>query len=306
MKKGIVLLLAVVFVIAFAQVAMAAQPAGWNAPGPTYRDPVVTDSPHGSYLTSGDECEVCHSPHQAGTAGTTYKLLRSGSANACDYCHDADGLAAAYRVYVVAGVDAKTGINGHEIGAFPNTAGVLPDNGAASALVGTSLECYDCHTVHGAGAIAAPGQIPYNTSVAGVPVTLNATKPAILKENPAGDGDTATTINGFCADCHDLNLDVAYAETDVTHYMGTGTAAGGPRGNANVSNGDSAYCGDCHIDDVETVTNRIDYSWPHVSYGDALINLSNDGGPHDGTNPITRASMDANCLLCHNQVGTAY
>ncbi|MDZ4063541.1 MAG: hypothetical protein U1E22_02635, partial [Coriobacteriia bacterium] len=75
MRRITVLALVFVFVMAFASIAVA-NPDSWNPFGPTFRDPVGTDSPHGTYATTGDECEVCHSPHQAGNGVSSYKLLR--------------------------------------------------------------------------------------------------------------------------------------------------------------------------------------------------------------------------------------
>lgn len=291
MKKGIVLLLAAVLVFAFATTAYAANPDSWDPLGPTYRDPGAGDSPHGSYAATNDECEICHSPHQAGTGGASFRLLRATTqATACDYCHiAATGVASDWRVYQEGGVDVKTNVvGGHEIEAFTN----IPDANVNYAIVGASLECYDCHTVHGAGALA--GYTTVNTLVAPL---ANA---AILKANANGVGGSAANIDQFCAECHDMNLNTTYGDSvnDNSHIMGAVADLNGSLITA--TSGASTHCSSCHV--PTTIT---DYKWPHNSYGAGLINLDTDG-THNNSAPITRATMDANCLMCHDQVGTNY
>ena len=83
MKKLVILGLVAAFVFATTSIALAAPPTSWNPPGDTYRNPAVpTDTPHGTYLATNDECEICHSPHQAGTGGASYKLLRAATSDA--------------------------------------------------------------------------------------------------------------------------------------------------------------------------------------------------------------------------------
>lgn len=303
MKKSIILVLAVIFVFAFATAAYA-NTDDWNSPGPTYRDgPYTTDSPHGSYLTTGDECEMCHSPHQAGTSGTSYKLLRSANAaDACDYCHTGSSAPAGsdYTVYTVGAAVTKDGINGHEIGAFTD----IPDVDLASeapgviAAVGTALDCFDCHTVHGANKVAGI------SSVQGITLASNA----ILKGDPNGDTTAATTMNTFCEECHNLNAGETYNVAMITHYMGAANVAASPRGTGVVGDAPSTYCYSCHV--ASSGAAAAGYKWPHNSYGVALINMDTNGLPVDNYSnlglAISGSSIDANCLMCHSTVGTAY
>lgn len=308
MKKSMILVLTLIFVFAFASVAYA-NVDDWNPAGPTYRAPLAGDSPHGTYLTTGDECEICHSPHQAGnngagqigSTGASYKLLRgTDAASACDYCHTgaAAPAGATYTVYTVSGTVAKDAINGHEIGAFTD----LPDNNIATlaATLGSSLDCFDCHSVHGANTVAGV------TSVQGIALPTAA----ILKRDPNADTTLATDLNSFCLECHNLNDGDTYNVAMTTHYMGAANVAASPRGAAGiVGDAPSTYCYSCHVASAAAAT--AGYKWPHNSYGVALINMDTDpaAGVLDYTNlaaAISGTTMDGNCLMCHSTVGTDY
>lgn len=274
MKKALIIVLAVVFVLAFASVALAAQPAAWTGYS-AYRDPVMGasgDTPHGNYTAGNDECEICHSPHNAGNGTISYKLLRAtAQANACDYCHlGGSAKATGYVVYTVSGTANLQPANGHQIADFD----ALPDSTVNN--IGASLECFDCHTVHGAGAIASV------TSVNGK--TLNANGGAILKSNPNGTG-VVTTVTGFCANCHNKNY--VTTKNGASHVM---KAAGG---NGDASSEECVYC---HKDGSDP-----DYLWPHNSQGEALIEVQNPDSSW-----ITRGSMDTLCISCHQNVGDTF
>ena len=304
MKKATFLVLVCVFVLAFAATAFAESPDAWNAPGPTFRDPVAGDSPHGTYGTTGDECEVCHSPHKAGDGATSYKLLRvTTAADACDYCHNSTGAANdPYLVYLDAGgADAKTGINGHEIEAFgggvPDTA--TGDAATVTTAVGTSLDCFDCHSVHGANTLGAAA---FGTSANGlsVPPAVGAQLPtyAILKEDPGNTiGGPAASINEYCDSCHSDNLQTAV--NGSSHYMGAADAAGSTKGATVIASQASSNCRSCHTSDGITADYVI---WPHNSRGEGLMEWESAAGV-----PVTRDTMDANCWGCHNgYVGTDF
>ncbi|MDP2182616.1 MAG: hypothetical protein Q8K99_08620 [Actinomycetota bacterium] len=301
MRKFLFLALVFVFVMAFAGVAVA-NPDSWNPPGPTYRDPVTTgaspDSPHGSYATTNDECEICHSPHQAGTAGSTYKLLRgNNAASACDYCHANGGKAGSpYIVYVVGGVNKINDLNGHEIDAYT---GEVPDDltNGVDTVIGATLDCFDCHSVHGARTLTTA---QFGGSVNGL-TALQLPTAAILKRAPGG-GANATNINEWCDSCHTANLVTVI--DGISHYMGTRGAVLSTRGNIELATVDSDDCSDCHNPDGITGD---DYVWPHNSRGEGLMEwTSAGGGPGVGT-PVTRATMDANCLACHSGIiGSIY
>lgn len=312
MRRFVFLALVFVFVMAVASVAVA-NPDTWNADnsaaggqdGSTYNvvDP-ATQTPHGSYATTGDECEICHSPHNAGDGVTSYKLLRATDVgSACDYCHAAGGAAQdPYLVYLDdVGVDLdKTDLNGHEIGGF-GAAGVPDDtNGAPTTLLGGVLGCFDCHSVHGADTL---GAVAFGTSANGLTVGAGNDLPsyAILKADPGNTlPGSAANINEYCDSCHTNN----YVTTvnGVSHYMGTADAAGSTGGAGDVL---SAYastnCESCHRDN----TDADEFIWPHNSSSEALMDWTTDGLAYDGTNAVTRGSMDGACMSCHDDVGTA-
>ncbi len=279
MKKAIVILLTIAFLLLFVGTAFAAS-------GPTYRAPGVGDTPHGSYAATNDECEICHSPHEAGIpAGVaSYKLLRATTkAAACDYCHGASGAAVDYLVY-----QGTTVAGEHTIGAAVSTG--IPD----SSIAVNSLYCYDCHSVHGANTLA------YGNTSVNAGVTLSSG--AILKNNPIAGGAAATTLTGFCADCHTHNLaqmtdlqGATYDHMGITHPM---VDSANSTNWVHANNGGTASgvtsedCIDCHKGTGGSATGGL---WPHQSAGAALINMTSAPTVY-----ITSNTMDANCMTCHS------
>lgn len=276
MKKSLAVVLSMMFVLAIASIAYAAPPTSWNPPGPTYHEPdngtnyssdTPKHTPHGSYVATGDECEICHSPHQAGSGGVSYKLLHAATRDAaCDYCHV--GAAAKTNKKVYDG--GKTGQNGHEIKTIEP--GGTPD-APPSINIGTSLDCFDCHAPHGAKALPTK----------------------ILKSDPANDNDPVTGVDPkglvvvdettFCADCHYKNYNKVdnyslYDHLGISHPMGPGgdhSAAG------------SRYCDSCHSASRGGL-------YPHISTGDALL-----------VNGTKREQMDKSCYGgCHGLTGVDY
>lgn len=106
-------------------------------------------SPHGGFLTSTVKCAVCHAVHTAAPAQNAAApvadtLLRTKAADACGYCHVAEGNTVMDPVF----------------------GGVWPIPAEAGHALGEPT-CTECHTnVHGAGAESA---VP---SVAGKLLTL--------------------------------------------------------------------------------------------------------------------------------------
>lgn len=273
MRKTLILLLVLAFIVATASIAYAAPPASWNPPGPSYHEPdngtnyssdTPVHTPHGSYVATGDECEICHSPHQAGSGGVSYKLLRATTQTAaCDYCHVGAGAKTNKKVYE----GGKTGQNGHEIETL-ETGGTPDADGTVS--IGTSLDCFDCHAPHGAEALVTD----------------------ILKKDPANNSSyPATDVTNettFCADCHNKNLHTASGQD--SHIM---TNAGAhSNSDTNTCGGSSGAAGSCHIAERNS-------KYPHISSGDALLQTNE-----------TRNAMDRACLRCHSSltkaVGTDY
>lgn len=298
MKKLFVLALAVVFVMSFAGVAFAATTgnnteADWNPAGPTYRAPGAAGqdqrgaadglwddtegSPHVGYGTTSNKCEVCHSPHQAGDAATSYKLLygttSAGSDQAaCEYCH-VQGVLTIAQVYRNAAP-----LGGHDLASED-----VPDSIAFGAVT-ASLKCSDCHSVHGANTVGAGA--------------------FILKENPsfngvASAGAAAATQTEFCAKCHDMNYDTVV--NDDSHFMGVRTDGASTRGATAVASVDSTDCDSCHAAPKSDGTTGTAAKWPHQSLSIVGLGLGSSG-----SNVTTQTAMDDHCIRCHLQIGVAY
>jgi hypothetical protein len=297
MKKMIIVLLSLAMVLAFAGTAYAATTGNndtntWNPPGPTYSYPgapaaglrtgsaiAAGVNPHAGYLTTTDKCEVCHSPHQAGTSGSSFKLLYgttsgTGATGACLVCHVAGSLAIhdVYRSAVATG--------GHDLAVMT---GGVPDSSWATANV--ALGCSDCHTVHGAGAMG--------------------TGAFILRTNPtwnsvaASSGLTASNQTQFCLACHNLN----YAPTanGISHYMGAANGAGSTGGAGRiVASSPSTNCDNCHAaPKSDGTTDGSSAKWPHQS-----ISIVGLGHGYSGTDVTDQNHMDDHCLTCHGGSST--
>lgn len=175
-------------------------------------------SPHGGYATTTNLCKTCHAVHLAGP--DSYRLLKSGDndfevgedrssgegrnmpgvddegagdsrATECMYCHDATAGASDARPYSLGLIASVRGE--HTIGAtvIPdsnvNTGGANVDEGNYTDRDpvtyngdGAMLQCYQCHSVHGANTIGGPG---YPAEWA------SPWSDKILRLDPAGDGD---------------------------------------------------------------------------------------------------------------------
>jgi hypothetical protein len=296
MKKMIFVLLSLAMVLAFVGTAYAAttgnnETNSWNPAGPTYSYPGATlglrggtawvpadGSPHDAYTTTSNKCEVCHSPHQAGTSGSSFKLLygttsATGASGACLVCHVGSSLSIA-DVY-----ESGAALGGHDLAAMDH----VPDS--TWALAGATLGCSDCHTVHGAGAIG--------------------TGAYILRSNPtwngvAYSGAAALNETQFCAACHDQNYPAAI--NSISHYMGASNAATSTRGATVLASASSADCSSCHSAPVGTGTsNSSEVKWPHQSVSIVGLGLGSSG-----TAVTDQNHMDDHCLKCHAAVGTTY
>lgn len=306
MKKTMLVALVVIFVFAFATAAFAATTGNnetntWNPAGPTYRAPgaagqsqrgaadglwdAAEGSPHQGYATNTNKCEVCHSPHQAGVGGTSYKLLygttsASGDQAACEYCHVAGNLTIKDVFNASAGYTIR---GGHDLAAAVTN---IPD--ATWGQTTEAFSCSNCHTVHGANAVLFAG-----------------VKTWILKANPtwgAAVAPTAATndnMSSYCAACHDMNYDTTV--NDDSHYMGSRTAAGSTRGATEVASADSTACSNCHAAPRSGGLFDTAPNWPHQS--DSIVGL---GTGSSGTTVTAQTAMDDHCMKCHDQIGTAY
>lgn len=258
MKRVVLVIpLAVVLVFSMATLAYASG----------YRDPATLAgaSPHTGYATTTNLCKVCHAAH--GATGPE-ALLPSSKATACNFCHEASSPYSTKEVYDIVDTSVKAS---HDMGVLLNT---TPDTSKTATLSGTFV-CSTCHSTHGA-----------NTILAGVD---------ILKENPAGDSpdsETVTTVDQFCADCHNKNLRESGTETyaTTTHWMLAADSTTSWTG--------SQDCNSCHSEPVSDIIPPIEDDYPHEGTSYFFLGTGKD------TTEITDLSkLDNKCLLCHRNAG---
>lgn len=276
-------------------------------------------SPHDGYSTTTNLCKTCHAVHLAG--GASYRLLKNGTttetrspgegsatgmgnarATECMYCHDADSGSSAKKPYILGVIDSPKGE--HSLGATKvpdsNINGGINDQGNLANRdpfgEGAVLQCYQCHSVHGANTVGGPG---YSLTGWVIPPTWDR---KILRLDPSGDGvdlaqnDTGTPSadygvsydavkSGWCSDCHNQNpnwMNAAQTGTDAdypnprSHPINTdgqmevyGDMGGGGIGIV-VSGFLATGCQACHSATVGAGlgTSR----FPHQSLGHKLLN----------------------------------
>jgi nitrate reductase cytochrome c-type subunit len=299
MKKTIIVLLSLVMVFAFAGTAYAGMTGNnetntWNPAGPTYAGPMVTTgdaqlrggtaysfspvvNPHEDYQTTMNKCEACHSPHRAGSSGTSFKLLygttsTSGAGAVCQVCHVSQTYALA-DVYTNAG----TVRGGHDIAAMT---GGVPDS--SWATTNATLSCSDCHSVHGADI-----------------VTGSKILRSLPTWNNAASAIHATDMTTFCTSCHNLNGGTNAVVNGISHYMGVADDAASTRGTVALSSLASTECGNCHAAPAGTSGSHTgEVKWPHDSV--SIVGL---GTGHSTAQVISQDSMDDHCLKCHGDAG---
>ena len=277
-KMFMVLALTVVFVFAASGAAFAAW--GDNTYGTGF-----VGNPHGGYLSSSTKCGVCHAVHGAATGGEA--LLQSSKANSCTYCHITSGL---YKtVYLGLSSNYSVAVN-------------LPDAhntvGGATLYSGT-VGCPDCHTVHGAGAVAVSGA--GTTAVTSADNLRNlftdargASFRAIRGAGYAAyyTAANATTMTQWCSQCH------PYYNTGVngkTHRM--------VASDNNHAFTKSSECRDCH----DSVLSGAAYTFPHIADGARFLKTASSALGSDTANAVADASgrvvADGACLKCHVNAG---
>ncbi len=139
-------------------------------------------APHGGFSSTSNLCKTCHAVHMAGTS--SYRMLKDGSTDAtrsqgewndlataesgkgnsrateCMYCHDASSGATSKKPYEM-GALGLTIRGEHTLGASQipdsninggSSYGNLGRNDPATGQ-GAVLQCWQCHSVHGAKTI---------------------------------------------------------------------------------------------------------------------------------------------------------
>ena len=280
-KKTLLLGLAVVFVLALASAAMAADAPvilSDGAAGGGYLTPTAGQNPHGGYSSTSNKCKVCHAVHGAEGAEA---LLRSTRANACVYCHTGS----TFSIMKPYGTDATRYTNDYE------------NNHSATHSGTTYNGCVNCHSVHGSDVLSN--------------VAENIDEGMILRTDPGGAmmgtgtgavAAPATDLDTFCRDCHDGTARAdgsgtctggchpqAMQVTDdpnrngVSHIM---TTAKENAGGTEVAFLTSETCRSCHSGAQTYVDGN---SFPHITSGAQFL-----ADTHTSTSPL-----DQVCLDCH-------
>ena len=239
----------------------------------TWRDFNATSAvtPHLGFSSTSNLCRTCHAVHEAGD--NSYRLLKNGTVSEgrssgelagengmgnkrsteCMYCHDADSGASSFRPYGF--LFGKTIRGEHTLGAtwIPDSSvneatatkgdgkGSLPrkEIGASDAI----LDCYQCHTVHGANKL---------TNIIGF--GWSETQPIdnyILRNDPAGNGGDANSgINSILPPWDSVGSANAWKDgrsKDTTTYPSV-DATPYAQGSIWRFEVQAAWCGDCHND----------------------------------------------------------
>lgn len=278
MKKTMIV--AVVVLVAVFALPALAQAGGWVT---TYY-PGAPDTPHRNYAQTSRKCQVCHAVHEAETtptAGNGEKLLRTTVGGSCDYCHVGGPFSSTLQVYGSTSTWYSTDTSrAHNIGAaftrVPDSADPAGTVTGNDYMITGGLKCTSCHSVHSA-----------NTILAGAD---------ILKANPMpSNPGTATTINGFCADCHSNNWvtakDLVGGPDQVSHYMGAVTSA-------TLASTASTNCRSCHSGAAApTAANN----YPHYTTGKLFLKDA-----YSVVETAGSTKLDGVCLDCHPNVSVQF
>lgn len=367
-KPALLVLLVLLLILSFSSMASA---GGWwqaSNSGPT-TDTVGTSywrdfaensgrmSPHGGYVTASNLCKTCHAVHGAGDS--SYRLLKNGTGSEtrtqgeligenglgdsrtteCMYCHDADAGFTTKKPYVLGAIAPATVLGEHTLGAtvIPDSNKTLPDrNPVAAGGRGAELDCYQCHSVHGANTIGFDGNndaildpISLNGNVYNSNDDVESWNTKILRVDPSGDnvplgegtgGITTAELatrpsavkTGFCGDCHNDNPNwVTTTDTvgpnKTSHIQGPG--ADGLMevyGNLDVAvaahKSESQGCRGCHAasDNINGIVGSSNF--PHQSIGwklmwDSYTDTSTVVSAGDPNRSLP--NMDRVCLMCH-------
>lgn len=294
MKKRIFVAVAmvVVFVLALAATAYAtwgdstyaSSPATGNAPD---------SNPHKNYGTTSVKCAVCHSVHGAWSGGQ--KLLKDTTGNACNYCHVST--TSGY-VYVYNGVASNYTTISEKAHNYVST----NDTWFAS------VECKDCHTVHGSGTVTISGTGRNLKQLNPAATVAQYRKDNVgTTYNSLGYGyDSVATPNltdmsQWCAGCHPYR---ATAVNGRTHAMTTNLTQTVDGVATKVAWADSSQCANCHDSNTFTGGTGTTVWFPHITDGARFLNYSTNFGAADVAVPVGGGKYDGVCLKCHKGSAT--
>lgn len=341
MKKMLfVSMVATVLVFAFASTAMAKVTNGYAAWDEAYNNGVLSTAntaPHSNYTTLTDKCAVCHAVHNAAVSNTTWvgtdpwtaddsetqMLLRSSTANACNYCH------------IETNVGGKQIYNGNVALYDQKSVASFTENVAHNT---NSASCVGCHAVHGANTFGGAAI----AKILKLPMTAAAYDPTKFQDEVFGVGglyaneaaartdvlskDNQVTV--FCTQCHQnfsaasettLNADGDYVYGDATYIDGDATAnkqykshpmkaadanfsAAGAGFTGQVAWKGSQTCRTCHDAGVQDAApGLVPSSFPHYTPGAYnFVNVAANAGAVAAPSNVNMAT-DGMCLKCHDQ-----
>ena len=270
MKKAILLLLILVFVLAMSGVALAVE-VPYNSNGVengsttsyNYNNPLDYSGgtgPHGGFATGTNMCRDCHAVHRA--KGSFVLLRANNRVEACDYCHGVTGGGAPVNI-----AWADTGVsNGHHGGwnaandgdandYAPDTTRYPQGSGDTLAykVPAEGFACMDCHSPHGtpqrtvAGIVERTALSQGNALLLGRP-NKNGTPETAL--DPADNGEIYSwcgeepDMSQWCATCHMGNYGLYSAQKDIRDNV--------------TSSWDVGYSHDCETDGTTTPGDKYD------------------------------------------------
>jgi hypothetical protein len=318
-------------------------------------------SPHGNFTSTTNYCKTCHAVHLAGEQ--SWRLLKYSSdpsfdrvsgegaggyasdgagtdrTNECMYCHSASGGMTNARPYALGLLTdvrgehtiGATEVPGSDVNGGANDTGNLGRSG--------SLQCHDCHSVHGANTIqkkiADGWQLPagwgskiLRLDPAGNGVDMAAG--ALGADDLAADFTSTTLVGGatigsyairvgFCSDCHNLNPNYDTDDADgqdelrpnprshvASPYLDTNVEVDGAP--LKVAGGNPRSCMSCH--NSGTTFNSppdagsLSDAFPHQSRGQKLLGTGAMLAGPDVSGVINDAgretqNMDGKCAGCH-------
>lgn len=268
MKKLLVIMLALTFILGITAVAVASQGGGGYARTSTGTaaqwQSDAGGTLHGSYASSTNQCKGCHAVHDADTSNA-FKLLANNTdgtvAGACKYCHDNSSGLVSNRLVYKGGTAASHAIDASNI----------PDSSNGGSMLGSEdkLDCRDCHRAapHGAASGGYAKLTRYD-------LTSNG------------------GINNFCGSCHDQNSDdVEGGSGNGSSHLLTSSVTEPVRNGVTIAFANTPKCTSCHIADQVSQDALDDF--PHSSNNNARFLKS----------AATSSNLAGVCEDCHTKTG---
>lgn len=200
MKKIIIMLLVLIFVLASISFALASRynaTSGFGTGG---------SSSHYGFADTTDKCEDCHAVH---LAQGSYKILRPGASTgetACAFCHGT-GSPATAKGYITLNT------SGHGLGGLSGTINAPDEATPGFQESATAWGCASCHSVHAQGTIRAlidsVSSGSTNRLLKGKPDTRGTDAYSVDRK------DQTVSLSLWCSACHGANIGTYGQSTTV-------------------------------------------------------------------------------------------